>query len=174
MPTLVRPTSRLYATWLESREEWGRGAHQSNSGFTAEDDVDTAAGFGAWVQRLLDGGDETTVPRPGRVHATTWWITEADEYIGSIQLRHHLTDELLIAGGHVGYGIRPSRRRRGYATWALGAVKEEARQRGMPRLLLTCDQDNVGSARAIEANGGVLEDVRVTPSGTMRRYWINL
>lgn len=97
-----------------------------------------------------------------------------DEYVGSIQLRHYLNDALLETGGHVGYGVRPSRRHRGYATWALGAVKEEARRRGMARLLLTCDEDNLASARVIEANEGLLEDVRKTPSGTMRRYWIHL
>ena len=174
VPSLVRPTTRLHATWLDARDEWGRGVHQSNSGLTPEDDVDSFAGFGAWVQQLLDCGDERTIPRPGRVHATTWWIVDIDEYVGSIQLRHYLNDALLETGGHVGYGVRPSRRHRGYATWALGAVKEEARQRGMARLLLTCAEDNLASARVIEANEGLLEDVRKTPSGTMRRYWIHL
>ena len=74
----------------------------------------------------------------------------------------------------MGYGIRPSARRRGLATWALGQVLPEARALGMDRLLVTCHDDNAGSARTIEKNGGVLEDVRATELGLTRRYWISL
>ncbi|MDX2516846.1 GNAT family N-acetyltransferase [Streptomyces stelliscabiei] len=70
--------------------------------------------------------------------------------------------------------MRPSARRRGLATWALGAVLPEARALGMGRVLITCDDDNVASARTIERNGGVLEDVRTTDEGIKRRYWITL
>ena len=115
---LIAPTTRLYASWHEARDEWGRGVHQDGSGLRDTDDVDTAAGFAAWVERLrgeADGAGE------GRVPATYWWIVDGDRYLGAITLRHELTDFLLRAGGHIGYGIRPSARGRGLATWALGA-----------------------------------------------------
>ncbi len=70
--------------------------------------------------------------------------------------------------------MRPSARGRGYATWALGAVLTEARALGLDRALVTCDDDNVASARTIERNGGVIEDVRETEVGRKRRYWITL
>ena len=109
-----------------------------------------------------------------RVHATHWWIVEGGDYLGAIDLRHYLNDVLLDVGGHIGYSVRPSFRRRGLATWALGSVLPEARALGLDRVLVTCDDDNTGSARSIERNGGVLEDVRATDAGVKRRYWITL
>lgn len=170
MAELIAPTTRLYASWHEARDEWGRGVHQDGSGLRDTDDVDSAAGFAAWVERLrgeADGAGE------GRVPATYWWIVDGDRYLGAITLRHELTDFLLRAGGHIGYGIRPSARGRGLATWALGAVLDEARRRGLHRVLVTCAEYNIASARTIERNGGVLEDVRDTELGRVRRYWIS-
>ncbi len=88
-------------------------------------------------------------------------------------MRHELNDFLLRAGGHVGYSVRPSERGRGRATWALGEILVAAGKRGLNRVLVTCDVDNPASARVIENNGGVLEDVRDTELGTLRRYWIS-
>lgn len=78
------------------------------------------------------------------------------------------------AGGHIGYGVRPSARGRGLATWALSVVLDEARQLGLKRVLVTCDDTNIASARTIERNGGQLEDTRDTELGHTRRYWIDL
>jgi len=108
------------------------------------------------------------------VHASYFWVAEASIYLGAITLRHSLNDFLLRAGGHIGYSIRPSARRRGLATWALAEVLTEARGLGLDRVLVTCGDDNLASARTIEKNGGVLEDVRATGLGLTRRYWIAL
>jgi predicted acetyltransferase len=83
-------------------------------------------------------------------------------------------DFLLRAGGHIGYGIRPSARGRGLATWALGQVLSKATALGLDRVLITCADGNVASARVIERRGGVLEDVRDTELGRTRRYWVTL
>ena len=98
-------------------------------------------------------------------------IVYADQ---AIALRHELTDFLLNAAGHIGYGIRPSARRRGLATWALQAILVQARGLGLTKVLVTCDDANVASAGTIEKVGGVLEDVRDTELGRTRRYWITL
>ena len=74
----------------------------------------------------------------------------------------------------MGYSVRPAARRQGLATWALGAVLSLARVRGIERVLVTCDDNNVASARTIERNGGVLDDVRETELGLTRRYWIDV
>jgi predicted acetyltransferase len=174
MPQLIAPTTRLHDSWIASRDEWGRGVHQDGADLGVDDEVDTPAGFSAWVQRLLQQSDTSVPPRQGRVHATSWWIVEQDTYLGAISLRHELNDFLLNAGGHIGYGIRPTARRRGLATWALGAVLPEARSLGLSRVLVTCDDTNLGSARTIEINGGVLEDIRDTALGRTRRSWITL
>lgn len=92
--------------------------------------------------------------------------------LGAIALRHELNDFLREAGGHIGYGVRPSVRRRGLAGWALGQVLDRAWDRGLDRVLITCDVDNEVSRRIIESRGGVLEDVRDTVLGRTRRYWV--
>jgi predicted acetyltransferase len=174
VPELIAPTTRLHSSWLASRDEWGPDGHQDGAGLGPEDDVDSAEGFSAWVETLHRRSDHAVPAPEGRVHSTYWWVVQGDRYLGAIDLRHSLNDFLLEAGGHIGYSVRPSARRRGVASWALGAVLPRARALGLRRVLLTCDDDNVGSVRTIEANGGVLEDVRDTSEGRKRRYWIAL
>lgn len=173
MPELIEPTVALRDSWLESSLEWGSEA-QHGSGWHESDDVGSVEGFAAWVARLAREGDETRELAPGRVPAAYWWIVDDGKYAGAITLRHRLNDKLLDGGGHIGYGVRPSARQRGLASWALGAVLDRARERGLERVLVTCDDDNAPSARTIERNGGVLEDVRETWLGLTRRYWITL
>jgi predicted acetyltransferase len=174
MPELILPTVRLRNSWLAARDEWGRGVHQPGSGLHTDDDVETEAGFSAWIGRLADEANSGLPPAEGRVHADYWWIVEEDKYLGCITLRHALTDFLLRAGGHVGYGLRPSARGRGLAGWALRMIFPRARKLGLDRLLVTCEDSNVASARTIENAGGELEDVRDTELGLTRRYWIAL
>jgi predicted acetyltransferase len=112
---------------------------------------------------------DPATPRPtGWVTATLLWMVDDDEVVGRISLRHALTPWLLEVGGHVGYAVRPSARRRGHATRGLGLVLPVAAARGIDQVLVTCDDTNVASRRVIEANGGVLEDNR---NGKLR-FWI--
>ena len=164
---------RLRRSWLASNQEWA-GQHQDGSGLHEDDDVESVEGFAGWVERLAREGDVSVPVAPGRVHATYWWITEDDEYLGAITLRHRLNDFLLDAGGHVGYSVRPSARGRGLAAWAVAEVLGHARALGLERVLITCADDNQASAQTIERSGGVLEDVRDTVLGRTRRYWIEL
>ncbi|WP_225849023.1 GNAT family N-acetyltransferase [Streptomyces sp. HPF1205] len=176
MAELIAPTGRLHASWLTARAEWEPGAHQDGAGLrlAGGDDLGSPEGFESWAERLRQQSDRSLPVGEGRVHATHWWIVEGGTYLGAIDLRHYLNALLLEGGGHIGYSVRPSARRRGLATWALGAVLLQAPSLGLDRVLLTCDDGNVGSARTIESNGGVLEDVRGTGLGVKRRYWITL
>ncbi|MFF4582491.1 GNAT family N-acetyltransferase [Streptomyces sp. NPDC001389] len=174
MPELIAPSPHLHSSWLDAQAEWGADAHMDGAGLGSDDDVDTPEGFEAWTRRLRRQADRTAVVEEGRVHATYWWIAEGDTYLGAIDLRHYLNAFLLDAGGHIGYSVRPSARRRGLAGWALGRVLYEARLMGMDRVLLTCDPGNEPSQRTIERAGGVLEDVRETLIGPKRRYWVSL
>lgn len=128
----------------------------------------TRDGFVRYVRELgADARDDS--PRPsGWVPATTRWWTDGPEYLGSITIRHRLTDRLREVGGHIGYDVRPSARRRGHATAMLRAALPVARALGIDTALITCDVDNVASRRVIEANGGVLEDER---AGKLR-FWV--
>jgi predicted acetyltransferase len=174
MSELICPRAELRDSWLAARDEWEPGAYQPGTGLHPDDDVDTTAGFSAWVRRLTDEANTALPPAEGRVHADYWWIVEGQNYLGAITLRHALNDFLLRAGGHVGYGLRPSARGAGLAAWALRSILPRAQQLRLGRVLVTCDDSNVASARTIEKVGGVLEDVRHTELGLTRRYWIAL
>jgi predicted acetyltransferase len=174
VPELIPPAVRLRDAWRECHYEWGPGVHEDGFGLHPGDEVDSPDGFAAWVSRLVRQADPAEDPGPGRVHCTHRWIVEDGRVLGAIALRHELTDALLDAGGHIGYGVRPSARRRGLATWALGEMLGEARALGLARVLIVCAVDNIASSRTIERNGGVLEDVRDTPQGPVKRYWIPL
>jgi predicted acetyltransferase len=171
MPELIAPTVGLHAAWLEAHHEWGPGVHEDGFGLHSSDEVDSPAGFAAWVARLTAQSDPAKPVDAGRVHCTYRWIVEDNRVLGAITLRHELNDRLMQLG-HIGYGIRPSARRRGLATWALGRMLGEAQVLGLDRVLIVCEAGNVASAKTIERHGGVLEDVRDTEHGPVRRYWI--
>lgn len=129
--------------------------------------------FDIFVEKMLE---HSANPLPGFVPQTMFWITLGDEYIGRLGLRHELNEMLEQFGGHIGYDIRPSMRRRGYGTHALQLALEEARKLGIDRVLVTCSEYNVGSKKIIEANGGVLENMVETPfrDELTCRYWITV
>lgn len=114
---------------------------------------------------------------PGFVPMDSFWMVKDDQIVlGESRLRHRLTPALEVEGGHIGYAIRPSVRRQGYGTLILELTLEKARSRGLRRVLVTCDTDNLGSARIIEKNGGVLSGSALSPrSGVpISQYWIEL
>lgn len=127
-----------------------------------------------FVDQLLEYADPDRVLPEGMVHSDYFWIVDAgpggpDEVIGFLALRHELNAFLLEEGGHIGYAIRPGRRRQGHATRALGLAVLRSAELGLDRVLVTCDEDNLASAATIVANGGVMEDVRKGK----QRYWID-
>ncbi len=93
--------------------------------------------------------------------------------VGRVSIRHELNEQLLQVNGHVGYAVAPEHRRRGYATEILRQSVRRLAVLGVNRVLVTCDEDNAGSAAVIEANGGLLEDIRTVGERRIRRYWIS-
>jgi predicted acetyltransferase len=104
------------------------------------------------------------------VPTTELWFVSGSVYFGTLMIRHRLTPDLLREGGHIGYNVVPEYRRRGHATAMLASACAICRERGMRGLLLTCEDDNIGSRRVIEANGGTLGKV----TGNIRHYRIKL
>ena len=173
MTRLVRPDVGLHASWAEAIAEFGpETVHGSGVWHSAGGALDlTEAGCADFVETLRPFADLTTSLPEDLVHCDYFWITEGDpgeEVVGFLALRHTLTAWLLEEGGHIGYSVRPSRRGQGHATRALALAVGRAAELGLGRVLLTCDADNVASARTIESNGGVYEDTR----NGKRRYWI--
>jgi predicted acetyltransferase len=114
---------------------------------------------------------------PGYVPGTDLWLIENGvEVVGRGNFRHFLNPWLERMGGHIGYEIRPSRRRRGYGTAILRLMLDEARAFGLDRALVTCHPDNTGSKKIIERNGGVLQDTIWIDelNRPCSRYWISL
>jgi len=172
MPELVLPTTSVHASFLEAMEEFvAERAQNTQTAAWIQSHGPRwrdPAGFAEFVDAVVADAREDT-PRPVRhVPCTTLWWVDGEEYLGRLAIRHRLNEFLLDVGGHVGYDVRPSRRRQGHATAMLRASLPWAHDLGIDPVLVTCDDDNVGSVRVIEAAGGVLEDVR----GIKRRYWI--
>jgi len=131
-------------------------------------EFESEGAFGRFVDGVRAERLEET-PRPeGYVPDTELWWSDGDEFLGRIGIRHRLTPTLLEMGGHVGYDVRPSARRRGHATEMLRRALTVAHELGINPALITCDVDNVGSRTVIERNGGVLEDER----GGKLRFWV--
>jgi predicted acetyltransferase len=97
---------------------------------------------------------------------------DSKRIIGAIHFRHELNEYLLLHGGHIGYGIRPAERRKGYATLMLGMMLDILKKRNFGKVLITCDDGNAASARTIEHNGGILENIVEEGEARTRRYWI--
>src|SRR6185369_10360943 len=110
----------------------------------------------------------------GRVPQTELWLVEGDKFIGWTKIRHRLNEKLLLQGGNIGYSIRPSERSKGYGTRILELALSEAKSLGLDKVLVTCDDDNNGSAKIIEKNGRILENKIEDEGRLKRRYWIEL
>ena len=176
VPQLSLPVGRVHRSFLAAMAEFraeGRGDLADRSMIGGElrefgHRWATPEGFAAYVGWLRSQALEDS-PRPeGFVPSTTLWWVEDEQYLARIAIRHRLTGHLLEGGGHIGYDVRPSARRRGHANAMLCAALPVAHGLGIASALVTCDVTNAASRRVIEANGGVFEDQR----GEKLRFWV--
>jgi predicted acetyltransferase len=161
MLELVSPDCDRHEEWLKSHREWGPGLHEEGFAVRAGDDLESAEVFSAWVEWLHSGPE------------TFWWIIEGDAVLGGIALRPYSEIDHRVIG-HIGYGIRPSARGRGVATWALTEVLCRARAAAMPGCGLVCRDANLASIKTIERCGGVLQQTLEDGHGLARHYWVAL
>lgn len=173
---LVAPSTALFESWAETVAEFG-DVHIDGAGLDRGVHPDMAACEAFIAKAELYARAGADLP-DGHVACDYFWITDDAEVVGFIAFRRELNDWLRQHGGHIGYSVRPSRRRQGVASAALDLLLQRARMQGYDRVMLTCDDDNVGSYRTIEGAGGVLAGTVADPSvdsaGLLRQYWITL
>lgn len=169
---LVRPSVVLKESFLEAVKEFqAEGKHIYLH--TETDLAGLEEGFEEFLSKIKAREDAINLPED-RVPQTELWLTDGNKFIGWTKIRHYLNENLLNQGGHIGYAIRPSERNKGYGTKILALMLQVAKDMGINRVLLTCDDDNVGSAKIIEKNGGILENKIEHERVLKRRYWIEV
>jgi predicted acetyltransferase len=165
---LAEPTVAYRDTFIQSVHEFQAEGRQLNYDLNV-----LTNDFSAFVQESHDAKDRSKL-KPGRVPASDFWLIDKNEFIGRLSLRHELNEFLLKMGGHIGYEIRPSRRKQGYGTEILRLGLEKTKELGLQRVLVTCDEDNIGSKKIIEHNGGKFENAIKLEGDHVKklRYWI--
>ena len=166
---LVFPTiEHKQAAWDYRQEyiDYGESHIHGSSSFIKADDYES------WHKKITWNKTEAT---PDWVTGSVYFAIVDGKIVGTIAVRHYLNDSLLKSGGHIGYGIRPSERRKGYGTKMLTLALKKCREFGIEKALVTCDKNNIASAKTAMRNGGVLENEIVEESGNIvQRYWIVL
>lgn len=172
---LVKPTKEYEKQVMDYRQEFYDNNENSFDGCAGLEDVET---YEEWIDfdgRLSRKYGEGYVPSDVYLAVRI----EDNKLVGIIDLRIRLSEFLLNFGGNIGYSVAPSKRRNGYAKEMLKLILEKAKQRDLSKVLLTCDKENIASAKTIIYNGGILENevidkVGLSHSGTIQRYWIKL
>ena len=163
---LVKPVIKYKKSFIQGAKEFQK------EGRNVDLDIeDLDKNFDKFVTKLLN--EELGIGlKDGYIPASTLWLIDNDEFIGKVSIRHTLTEKLLQEGGHIGYEIRPSKRKMGYGTKILALAVKSAKNLGIEKILVTCDDDNIGSYKIIEKNGGILENKIGYQGKLKRRYWI--
>ncbi len=168
---LVRPSVQYKKSFLAGLREFDREGTQDRSYGLR----DMLADFPRFVQ-ILRGREKGIGLPKGFVPYSAFWLIDRSTLIGQVSVRRRLTPYLRKIGGHIGYVIRPSKRRRGYGTAILRLALLKAKKLGLKKVLVTCDTTNIGSRKIIEKNGGVLENAvaqgRRQPKKL--RFWIHI
>ncbi len=113
--------------------------------------------------------------RENQVENTTYWLMHKEKIIGAVNIRHRLDGYLFKYDGHIGGGIRPNERNKGYATKMLSLALEKAKDLGINKVLITCNKGNIASEKTIIKNGGIFESEEIEENGNIvRRFWIDL
>lgn len=172
MLRLIPPCEEYLPSYTEAYDEYCRIPRRAGNPLSNPHGIDLLA-------RINDFRHARNLPE-GWVGATTFWLVDdvQQRFLGVIDIRHRLTDSLLRYGGHIGYAIRLGEWNKGYGTQMLALALPHAKALGITRCLITCDDDNPGSARVMEKNGFVLGDkvdnVIDGQAIITRRYWKTL
>ena len=170
---LIRPTDEYAAQLMEYRQEF----------LDAGDSMDGCGPLRRYenpeeyIQLCRDYEDPATVPAHLVPATQLLFIRKCDDkLVGMLQIRHCFNDYLEKYSGNIGYSVRPSERRKGYAKQMLKAALPFCRELGLDKVLISCIDGNIGSEKTILANGGVYESTVHEPDRNidLKRFWITI
>lgn len=168
---LVAPSEEYKEAYLDFYQEWINSGEDIVPWIVERDPAD----FPALLQFMEENRQGIGLPE-GWVPNTTFWLMNGDrQVVGAVNVRHLLTERGLNMSGHIGYGIRPTARRKGYAAEMLKQTLVKAGELGIEKALVICDEDNLGSERTIRKNGGVQDESYTQEDGSvLKRFWIEI
>lgn len=172
---LIIPHTKYQQSYVDALRE---GLHLTQA--TAEDIALAEQDLDAYFKKRFDLSTPVTLPdgrQMTRVPQTDLWLVDGEKFLGISSVRHQLNDFLMQRGGHIGYAIRATERKKGYGKLILKLTLAYVKSTlGLEKALVTCHDQNIGSIRIIENNGGILQDT-VPIAGLAipeRRYWIKI
>ena len=164
---LVKPSPEWKEQHEDYMEEWGLNRMVPSS-------MDLT-GFHTYEEYLIALNERAQGKNPWVPSSHYFLVNDENQIVGMIDIRHELNEFLRTIGGHIGYGIRPSERNKGYASFLLKQGLAKCKDLQLTEVLITCNVDNIGSTKVILNNGGREDDLFITEEGQMlRRFWITL
>ncbi len=169
--SLIIPTIELKEEYIDFFKDW-KDSNEAMVPWVIEKDPTE---FEEMLDFLFKNEEEKYIPE-GRVPSSTFWLViDHRKVVGAVNIRHVLTEKLFHCGGHIGYGIRPSERQKGYATKLLSLALEKSKGLGINDALVACDDHNLASKKTILKNGGVQDKDFVEQDGNVvNRFWIKV
>ncbi|WP_264373596.1 GNAT family N-acetyltransferase [Paenibacillus psychroresistens] len=168
---LVKPSIEYQEEYNKFYQEW-KSTGEDMVPWVIEQDP---SNFEEYIDFLFSQDSEDKLLVNDFVPHSTYWLADSQHRIlGAVNIRHRLNERLSNSGGHIGYGIRPTTRRMGFASKLLALALDKTQELGIYRVLVVCDKGNIGSERTILKNGGIFDSEFIEESGNIvKRFWIN-
>jgi predicted acetyltransferase len=164
MMRLLKPTLKYKRSFQNSLKEFSKERRKEVNLFNIE----------MYIKESRQHAKGINLPK-GYVPSSTYWLIDNEQFIGRVSIRHYLNGDLKKFGGHIGYIIRPSKRKKGYGAQILKLALLKAKKLGINKALITCNESNIASQKIIENNNGKLKDKIKQKNGILsRRYWVEL